>query len=199
MLAWSTGRSAVAETDRIVPISCNSLIAKNLLLSDLYSGFCIFSVRSAQTKSFLIRNLARPYQKNEVCTRPGFSRLGGNVRRRTLAHGLATAAVGDPVHLLALRAGALYIGKSEAGAVTTTQTDVARLRSLEHAAEFAAQNTIGTAHDHFRHFLRSLLPLSLAHENQIAGRVRRPRSGLAGEGMERIRSDSIALRRKFEH
>jgi hypothetical protein len=42
--------------------------------------------------------------------------------------------------------------------MTTAQADVAVLRPAEHAAELAAQHTIGTAYDPFRHFSRTLLP-----------------------------------------
>jgi hypothetical protein len=87
------------------------------------------------------------------------SRLSWEIRYRTLAPGFVTTAMRDSVHLLALRAGALHVGKTKAGAMTTAQADVTVLRSAEHATELAAQDTIGTAYDHFRHFLRTLLPL----------------------------------------
>lgn len=89
------------------------------------------------------------------------------VRRRALAFRFGATVVGDHVHLLALRAGALRVGETKACAMATAEADVTILRPAEHAAEFAAQNTIGTAHDHFRHFLRTLLPSCLAHRTQL--------------------------------
>lgn len=91
-------------------------------------------------------------------------RLRGKIRRGSLARGFTgrftTAAIRDHVHLLAFRAGALHVGKTRAGAMTTAQANVAVFRPAKHAAELAAQNTIGTAYDPFRHFSRTLLPLT---------------------------------------
>jgi hypothetical protein len=80
---------------------------------------------------------------------------------RTLANGFATTAVRDEIHLLALRAGAFHIREAMAGPVTTAQANVAFFRSSKHATKLAACDTIGTAYDPFRHFLRTLLPLDL--------------------------------------
>ncbi len=90
------------------------------------------------------------------------SRLRWNIRCGTFARGLTTAAVGDHVHLLTLRAGTLYIRGAHAGPMTTAQADVTVLRPAKHATKLAAQHTIGTAYDPFRHFLRILLPLFIS-------------------------------------
>jgi hypothetical protein len=129
------------------------------------------------------------------------SRLRWQVRRRALAQGLAAAVVRDEVHLLAFRAGALHVGKADARAMTTAQADVAILRPAEHPAEFAAQNTIGTAYDPFRHFLQTLLPLYCAgalEPDRWSGVVPTTlRTSGGRHGTISFRLD--CLRRKIEH
>jgi hypothetical protein len=158
MLAWCSEGIAVAGTDDIRPIARRPLIPKILPLNPLFPIFSGFSTRSSRCKPSAIRDLHQACKKNVVCT-SGFlqptSRLCRQIRRVSFSRTLTPATVRDHVHLLALRAGALYVGKTKAGAMTTTQADVAVLRPSKHATEFAAQNTIRTAHDHFRHFFES--------------------------------------------
>ena len=133
----------------------------------------------------------------------GHGRILLRLRRKiwsgTFARGftgrLAAAAMGDQVHLLAFRAGALYVGKAETGPVATAQADVALLRAAKHAPELAVQHTVGTPYDPIRHLLRTLLPLFNfpgALELSSMSRIGRLRWVLAGEGKEPLRSDSIA-------
>jgi hypothetical protein len=199
MLARSPKRTAVAKTDRIARIARSLLIPNNLPINPLFSRFWIFTARSAQAKAFSINNLAGARKKNlGVQFRfswrdPGHLCLSLMVRSGALSRRFLSAVVGDHVHLLALRTGTLHVGGTQAGAMATAEADATILRPAEHAAELAAQNTIGTAHDHFRHFLPTLLPFCLERRTQLdVGQWCRLRSGRVGEARNTLRSDSIA-------
>lgn len=154
MLASSRRRTAAPEADPVASTTRSLLIPKNLPISSLFSRFWIFTTRSTHANLFRINNVAC-VRKKIWCTQST-----RKVRRRPFTYrGRAMAAVGDHIHLLAFRAGALHVGKTKASAMTATQADEAVLRPAQHTAELAAQYTIGTAYDHFRHFLRTLLPL----------------------------------------
>lgn len=113
--------------------------------------------------------------------------LPGKIRHWALAQRVATAAVGDHIHLLTLRARTLHVRKAEAGTVTTAQANVAILRPAEHAPELAAQNTIRTAYDRIGHLLRTLLPLfDTAHRNSAVAEI-------SGGSTGRSKSTACAL------
>lgn len=73
--------------------------------------------------------------------------------------------------------------------MTTAQADEAILGPSEHAAKLAAQYTIGTAYDPFRHFFRTLLPLLTFSDPGVQVDESR-RQQTRGGRRERFRSDS---------